>query len=64
VRALRLHDTRDLRLHDEPAPGPGDGEVVVRVTAVGLCSEWRDAFDDLVERRGLEVVVEPQQAGG
>jgi len=27
-------------------------------------SEWRDAFDDLVGRRGLKVVVEPQRAGG
>jgi L-iditol 2-dehydrogenase len=35
--ALRLHDKRDLRLHEEPVPTPGEGEVLVRVTAVGLC---------------------------
>ena len=35
--ALRLHDKRDLRLHEEPVPAPDDDEVLVRVTAVGLC---------------------------
>jgi len=44
VRALRLHGAGDLRLHDEPAPEPGDGEVVVRVTAVGLCGSDRHWF--------------------
>jgi len=27
----------DLRLHDEPLPEPGAGDVLVRVTAVGIC---------------------------
>ena len=44
MKALRLHGTGDLRLHDEPAPEPGDGEVVVRVTAVGLCGSDRHWF--------------------
>jgi L-iditol 2-dehydrogenase len=44
VRALRLHGTGDLRLHEEPAPEPGEGEVVVRVTAVGLCGSDRHWF--------------------
>jgi len=35
--ALRLHDKRDLRLHEEPAPAPRDDELLLRVTAVGLC---------------------------
>ena len=35
--ALRLHNKGDLRLHEEPVPTPGDDEVLVRVTAVGLC---------------------------
>ena len=38
---LRLHGTGDLRLHDEPAPTPGDGEILLRVTAVGLCGSDR-----------------------
>jgi L-iditol 2-dehydrogenase len=37
VRALRLHGASDLRLTDEPAPIPGPGEALVRVTAVGIC---------------------------
>jgi L-iditol 2-dehydrogenase len=34
---VRLHGPRVLRCTDEPIPDPGDGEVLVRVTAVGLC---------------------------
>jgi L-iditol 2-dehydrogenase len=44
VKALRLHGTGDLRLHDEPAPEPADAEVLVRVTAVGLCGSDRHWF--------------------
>jgi L-iditol 2-dehydrogenase len=34
---LRLHDVGDLRLHPEPVPQPGPGEVLLRVSAVGIC---------------------------
>jgi len=37
MRVLRLHGARDVRLADEPEPVPGPGEVLVRVTAVGIC---------------------------
>jgi L-iditol 2-dehydrogenase len=37
MKVLRLHGRGDLRLHDEPEPVPGPGEVLLRVTAVGLC---------------------------
>ena len=37
MKSLRLHAIGDVRLHDEPAPVPRDGEVLVRVTSVGLC---------------------------
>jgi L-iditol 2-dehydrogenase len=37
MKVLRLYDVRDLRLRDEPEPVPGPGEVLLRVTAVGLC---------------------------
>ncbi|HSR34447.1 MAG TPA: alcohol dehydrogenase catalytic domain-containing protein [Anaerolineae bacterium] len=37
MKALRLHRVGDLRLHNEPRPTPGPGEVLLRVTAVGVC---------------------------
>ena len=44
MKALRLHGTRDLRLHEEPTPEPGEGDVLVRMTAVGLCGSDRHWF--------------------
>jgi L-iditol 2-dehydrogenase len=41
MRALRLHPDRKLRFHDEPVPEPGAGEVLVQVSAVGLCGSDR-----------------------
>ena len=41
VRALRLHGVGDLRLAEEPEPHAGDGELLVDVTAVGLCGSDR-----------------------
>ena len=41
MRTLRLHGPNELRLHDEPDPSPAPGEVLVRVTAVGLCGSDR-----------------------
>lgn len=37
MKALRLHATGDLRLHDEPVPVPREREELVRVKAVGIC---------------------------
>jgi L-iditol 2-dehydrogenase len=37
MKVLRLHGPGDLRLPDEPTPVPGPDEVLVRVTAVGIC---------------------------
>ena len=39
--ALRLHPGPRLILHEEPVPAPGPGEVLLRVTAVGLCGSDR-----------------------
>lgn len=44
VRVLRLHQPGDLRLHEEPSPTPDAGEVLLRVTAVGLCGSDRHWF--------------------
>jgi L-iditol 2-dehydrogenase len=41
VKALRLHGVGDLRLHEEAEPTPAEGELLVRVTAVGLCGSDR-----------------------
>jgi len=37
MRVLRLHGLGDLRLHQEPDPAPKEGEVLIKVNAVGLC---------------------------
>jgi L-iditol 2-dehydrogenase len=46
MQVARIHGAGDLRLHDEPVPTPGPGEVLVRVTAVGICGSdvhwWRE----------------------
>ena len=46
MKVLRLHGARDLRLHDEPSPAAAAGEVLVRVTAVGLCGSDRHWFEE------------------
>lgn len=38
MRVLRLHTIRDLRMHDEPVPDPGPGEVRIAVKSVGICA--------------------------
>lgn len=37
MRVARLHDVGDVRLHEEETPLPADGDVLVRVDAVGIC---------------------------
>ena len=37
MKTLYLHAARDLRLAERPAPDPKAGEVLLRVSAVGLC---------------------------
>ncbi len=46
MRTARLHGARDVRLHDEPSPAPGPGEVVVKVEAVGLCGSDLHWFEE------------------
>jgi L-iditol 2-dehydrogenase len=43
---LKLHGARDIRLHSEPDPVPGNGEELVRMTAVGLCGSDLHWFED------------------
>jgi len=37
MQVARIHGAGDMRLHDEPLPTPRSGEVLVKVTAVGIC---------------------------
>jgi L-iditol 2-dehydrogenase len=37
LKALRLHGIGDLRMHDESVPRPTPEELLLRVTAVGVC---------------------------
>lgn len=37
MTAARLHGVRDIHTHTEAIPNAGDGEELVRITAVGLC---------------------------
>lgn len=46
MKALRLHAAGELRLHDEPMPEAGEGDVLLRVTAVGLCGSDRHWFEE------------------
>ena len=62
--ALRLHDVGDVRVHDEPEREPGPGEVMLRVTAVGLCGSdlhWfaEGAIGDAVLQHPLVLGHEP-----
>jgi L-iditol 2-dehydrogenase len=47
MKVARLHAVGDLRLAEEPAPEPGPGEALVKVTAVGICGSdlhwWGEA---------------------
>jgi L-iditol 2-dehydrogenase len=56
--AVRLHGPRDLRVDEIPDPGPpGQGEVRVRVKAVGVCGSDLHTYREA--RLGDSVVREP-----
>ena len=46
MKVLRLHGPGDLQLHEEPEPEAGPTEVLLRVTAVGLCGSDRHWFQE------------------
>jgi L-iditol 2-dehydrogenase len=46
VKVLRIHGTGDVRLHEEAEPQPGEDEVLLRVTAVGLCGSDRHWYTE------------------
>jgi len=46
MKAIRLHGTGDLQLHDEIKPTPAPDEAVIRVTAVGVCGSDLHWFEE------------------
>jgi L-iditol 2-dehydrogenase len=46
MEVLRLHGARDVRVHEEPDPQAAPGEVLVNVTAVGLCGSDLHWYED------------------
>ncbi len=58
MTAVRLHGPRDLRVEQVPHPGaPGPGQVLLRVTSVGVCGS--DLHNYLDGRIGDSVISEP-----
>ena len=43
-RALRFHAKRDARLDDVDVPEPGEGQVLLRTRACGICTTDRDVY--------------------
>jgi len=61
MQVARIHGAGDLRLHDEPVPAPGPGEVLVRVTAVGICGSDVHWYQE--GRIGGDAIVAPLVLG-
>lgn len=59
MKALHLHGRGDLRLHDEAAPTPSDGEVLERVTgSADLIGTGSSAFTaSMTRRKGLTLLL-------
>jgi L-iditol 2-dehydrogenase len=54
MRVARLYAWGDVRVEDAPVPRPGAGEVVIRVTACGLCGS--DALEWYVVKKAPTVL--------
>lgn len=61
MRSLRLHGPCDLRMHDEPVPVPGRGEVLIEVKSVGICASDLHYYRD--GRIGTTVLIDPLVLG-
>jgi len=54
MRIARLHGWGDVRIERMPVPGPGPGEIVVRIEACGVCGS--DALRWYVEQKAPTVL--------
>ncbi|MCB0194783.1 MAG: alcohol dehydrogenase catalytic domain-containing protein [Anaerolineae bacterium] len=62
MTAARLHGPRDLRVEQVPHPGPpGSGDVLLRVTSVGICGSDLHSYKD--GRIGDNVLESPLTLG-
>jgi threonine dehydrogenase-like Zn-dependent dehydrogenase len=63
MKALVYTGPRGLVLRDEPEPSPGEGEVLVRVEAVGICGSDMHAYHGHDERRPAPLILGHEAAG-
>lgn len=58
MRAIRYHGPKQpLRIEEVATPSPGSGEVLIRVTAAGICHTELHFLSGLLDR-GVDVVFE------
>jgi 2-desacetyl-2-hydroxyethyl bacteriochlorophyllide A dehydrogenase len=69
MRAAVLHAARDLRIEDRPLPAAGPGEVLLQVTAAGICGSDASFFVEGIEafppeKRGAWPIVPGHEFAG
>jgi L-iditol 2-dehydrogenase len=63
MKALLLSSYRHLEIADVPAPTPGEGEILVRVAACGICGSDVHGYDGSSGRRIPPIVMGHEAAG-
>src|ERR1700724_4862028 len=63
MKALLLSAYKHLEVADLPAPAPGPGEVLVRVSACGICGSDVHGYDGSSGRRIPPIVMGHEAAG-
>jgi L-iditol 2-dehydrogenase len=63
MRALLLSDYKQLAVVEMPVPEPGDGDVLVRVRACGICGSDIHGYDGSTGRRIPPLVMGHEAAG-
>ncbi|MGB6131633.1 MAG: galactitol-1-phosphate 5-dehydrogenase [Acidobacteriaceae bacterium] len=63
MKALVLHQYRELELTEVPAPSPGSDEVLIRIAACGICGSDVHGYDGSSGRRIPPIVMGHEAAG-
>ena len=63
MKSLLLSAYKQLEITDGPQPTPGDGEVLVRVAACGICGSDVHGYDGSSGRRIPPIVMGHEAAG-